>query len=302
MATLALSARPAWAFCRTTTCAVKSPPASCMRDPDTGCWATGIPLSWTEQCVSFAVNVAGSARLGLDYDAALAIVSEAFAHWPNATCSDGSPTIAFASRPGLTCDRVEYNPSGPNANAILFRDDMWTHDSSALALTTVAFNVRTGKILNADMEINATTDELRVADLPFVVTHESGHFAGLDHSPDPSTVMYFKYSGIPIANVTLTDDDVAAICDAYPPGRPVPLTCDYEPAKGYATDCGGDVQAACAVAPADVDVAGDRRSRWWAAALVLGAALALRGRRGRRGRRPEPAAQDSQSGKRARSP
>src|SRR3954465_16050935 len=102
---LLLAQPAAWAFCRTTTCAVKKPPASCIRDPDTGCWATGIPLTWTEQCVSFSVNVAGSSRLGLDYDAARMIVEEAFSHWPNASCSDGAPSIAFAHRPGLTCDR-----------------------------------------------------------------------------------------------------------------------------------------------------------------------------------------------------
>jgi hypothetical protein len=284
------------AFCRTTTCAVKKPPASCIRDPNTGCWATGIPLSWTEQCISFSVNVAGSARLALDYQAALAIVQQGFSRWPNASCSDGSPSIAFEHRGGLTCDRVEYNPSGPNANAVIFRDDSWgTHDPTALALTTVAFNVRTGRILNADMEINATTDELRVIDLPFVVTHEAGHFAGLDHSPDPGTVMYSRYSGVATADVQLTDDDVAAICDAYPPTRAAPV-CDFEPEKGYAPDCGGDVQAACAVAPAAApsDGAG---SGGWTAALVLGAVLTLRRRARGRGR----AGQDSHSGKRARS-
>src|SRR5438128_1786336 len=93
---LLVAERAAWAFCRTTTCAVKKPPASCIRDPDTGCWATGIPLTWTEQCVSFSVNVAGSSRLGLDYDAARMIVEEAFSHWPNARCSDGAPSIAFS--------------------------------------------------------------------------------------------------------------------------------------------------------------------------------------------------------------
>ncbi|HET6147295.1 MAG TPA: matrixin family metalloprotease [Polyangia bacterium] len=291
---LVLSGQRAFAFCRTTTCAVKKPPPSCMRDPDTGCWATGIPLSWNDQCISFSVNVAGSMRLGLDYDAARAIAEEAFSKWPAASCSDGAPSIAFAHRSGLTCDRVEYNPSGPNANAIIFRDDTWTHDASALALTTVAFNVRTGQILNADMEINTASDELRLIDLPFVITHEAGHFAGLDHSPDPSTVMYFRYSGVPPTDVQLSDDDVAAICDAYPQGRAVPA-CDFEPPKGYATDCGGDVQAACTVAPGAV--AGDRRSRWWAVALALGACLTLRWRARRRRR----VGQDSQSGKRARS-
>jgi hypothetical protein len=268
-----------------------------MRDLDTGCWVTGIPLAWTEQCLSFSVNVAGSARLGLDYDAALAIVEQAFSRWPTASCAAGSPSIAFSSLPGLTCDRVEYNPSGPNANAVIFRDDMWTHeDPSALALTTVAFNVRTGKILNADMEINSNSDQLGLADLPFVVTHEAGHFAGLDHSPNPAAVMYAKYSGVPTTYVNLTDDDIAGICDAYPPERSVSATCDFEPDKGYATDCGGDVQAACAVAPAAV-TAGAGRSAWWAAPLaLLSAGLALRWRARRR--RP---GQDSQTGKRARS-
>src|SRR4051794_2259154 len=56
---LALPARPAFAFCRTTTCAVLHPPDSCMRDMDTGCWLEGIPLFWQQQCLSYAVNTAG---------------------------------------------------------------------------------------------------------------------------------------------------------------------------------------------------------------------------------------------------
>jgi Matrixin len=292
---LALFERRASAFCRTTTCAVRKPPASCIRDPDTGCWLSGIPLTWKEPCVSYAVNVAASPRLGLDYDAALAIVTEAFSHWPRATCSDGFPSIAFASRPGLTCDRVEYNASGPNANAIIFRDDNWTHESTALALTTVAFNVRTGQILNADMEIN--TQLTAPADLPFVVTHESGHFAGLDHSPDFGAVMYFQYSGVVASTISLTDDDVAAICDAYPTSRVVPA-CDFEPPGGFATDCGGDVQAACNVAVLSASDS-DARARWIEPTVVLaaGAVYGWRGRLGRRRRRR----QESQAGRRPRS-
>jgi hypothetical protein len=282
---LAPPSRTAFAFCRTTTCAVKNPPASCMRDPQTGCWQEGIPLSWPQQCISYAVNTAGSPLLGLDYAAAAALVDGAFAHWPTVTCADGgSPSVAVMGRTGLTCDRVEYNPTGPNANAILFRDDNWTHDPTAYALTTVAFNTRTGQILDADMEIQ--TPSLTVGDIDFVVTHESGHFFGLDHSPNPSAVMYFQYDGGAVVP-QLSDDDIEAICTAYPTSRSAPA-CDFEPPKGYATDCGGDVIAACAIAPeplsAEVTSSPAGSSAGWfdgAAIGALGLSLGVRRRRRR---------------------
>jgi hypothetical protein len=290
---LALPAPAAMAYCRTTTCAIRNPPSSCTRDFNTGCWTSGIPLFWTQQCLSYAVNVAGSPRLGLDYTAALAVVESGFAHWPNASCSDGSPSLAFMSRPGLTCDRVEYNPTGPNANAILFRDSGWTHEATALALTTVAFNVKTGQILDADMEIN--TSAIAPIDLEFVVTHESGHFVGLDHSSEISAVMFFQYSGpsTPTGDAPLTSDDIQAICTAYPPTRDAPV-CSFEPDKGFATDCGGDVIAACAVAPASPSDGGNGIGI--GVAVTVGAVLAHRLRARRRRRR-----QASQDGSRPRS-
>jgi hypothetical protein len=281
---LALPVRPALAFCRTTTCAVAHPPDSCVRDMDTGCWLQGIPLFWQQQCISYAVNTSGSDLLGLDYAAAAAIVDGAFAHWPTATCSDGgSPSIALMGRTGLTCDRVEYNPTGPNANAILFRDQNWTHDPAAIALTTVAFSTKTGQIFDADMEIN--TPLITVGDLDFVVTHESGHFLGLDHSPDPTAVMFFQYGGGSVMP-QLSSDDVEAICTAYPTSRSTPA-CDFEPPKGYANDCGGDVVAACAVAPeplsAEVTSSPVPSSPRWLDGLAIGAlGLTLGVRRRRR--------------------
>jgi hypothetical protein len=280
---LALASSQALAFCRTTTCAVTKPPPECQRD-NNGCFVAGIPLAWEQQCLSFSVHATGSplvasAILNLPYDGAegaLAMVQRSFGLWPSATCSDNTfPSIAIMSLGPLQCDRREYNSSGPNANAILFRDADWSHDAQAIALTTVVFNSKTGKILDADMEINSGGfPQLSRFDLEYVFTHESGHFYGLDHSSDQNAIMYFMYSIGTAVDPALTPDDVAAICAAYPASRITPA-CNYEPEKGFATDCGGDVLASCAVIPPAPSTGGRNHGGGGRAGVV--AALALLG-------------------------
>jgi len=291
---VALAPAAAAAFCRTTTCALAKPPPECKERTADGCLAHGIPLSWKQGCVSYSVWHDGTSNLAtgpLDYQSTLDIVASAFAMWPTTTCSDGYPSIAAQSTVPLTCPNLEYNPSGPNANAVLFRDTEWPkdehHDPSQLALTTVTFNRRTGDILDADMEINTSAGDLTPDMLEYVITHEAGHFYGLDHSPDPNAVMYRSadFIGLITTNVVaLTPDDVDAICAAYPVSRPVPMVCDFEPAKGFAPDCGGNVIASCAVDPRP-----PASSRAWMAPLgtvtiVATIALALSARRQRKRR------------------
>src|SRR5207253_2466481 len=146
------------------------------------CYASGIPLFWRQRCLTFSVGAAGSPTLGLDYGAAESLVQAGFELWPNAYCGGTTPTIAIMNRGPLTCDRREFNATGPNANAVLFRDSGWRYDGSIIALTSVVFNSRTGEILGADMEINSGGYRLTPINLQYVVAHESGHFYGLDHS------------------------------------------------------------------------------------------------------------------------
>lgn len=238
----------ALAFCRTTTCAQNQPPPDCVRDSD-GCWAVGLPLYWEQECVSFSVSGRGSPLLGLDYPAAEELVQSAFNLWVNASCPDGPPSIAVSSRGPLSCERREFNRTGPNANAILFRDESWAADPAIIALTTVAYSPTTGKLLNADIEINSFTyDQLGLLELRFMVAHEAGHFFGLDHSPDPTGLMFYRDSFDGSTEPALGEDDLAGLCAIYPTAREVPA-CDFEPPRGFATDCGGNVTAACAVPP-----------------------------------------------------
>ncbi|HEY8943278.1 MAG TPA: matrixin family metalloprotease [Polyangiaceae bacterium] len=250
--------RSAPAYCRSTTCAAAEPPASCgagstRRDPVTGCLRRGIPLFWQERCVSFSVHHEGSPELLLDYSEAEAIVARAFAVWPGSNCGSSHPSITPVSLGPLECDQREFHERGPNANAVLFRGHDWPHDRRAIALTTVNFSPSTGQIFGADMEINAEDYPLTEASLVYVVTHEAGHFFGLDHSNDRSAVMYEDYA--PLTETTapveplLTPDDVAGICAIYPPDRAVSQVCSPEPELGFAVDCGGDVVGSCAVGP-----------------------------------------------------
>jgi hypothetical protein len=253
-------ARPAAAYCRTTTCAVTNPPAFCARDTVTQCHNFGAPLFWDDRCVAYSIYQSGSPKLGLGYDAAAQLVESAFAAWPTADCTPGFPNIAVINFGSVSCDRPEFNREGPNANAVIFQDLEWSHQPTQIGVTTVSFDIGTGRILGADIEVNTFGYTLTPLQAKFVVMHEAGHFFGLDHSPDPTAVMYSQYdfsAGEPM----LAPDDVAAICNAYPNLRFDPV-CEPQPHRGYAADCGGDVEGGCATELA-------RRTSGAASALVL---------------------------------
>ena len=302
----ALAPRQSGAFCRTTTCAATGdcapreclqdsstdrecasacPPARCLATDDNGCLTKGIPLFWTRRCLSFSLEATGSPVLGLGYADLLPVAQQAFGLWPQAACSGGPPAIAVTSLAPLTCDVIEQNRTGPNANGVIFQDQRWDYGTEIIGLTTVSFDGRTGEIIGADMQINTFIYgvEFTPEGLSYTIAHESGHFFGLAHSREAGSLMFFQSSAGITASPALTPDDVAGICAIYPPlpatSSSAPL-CDpdpragaFEPAGGFAPDCGGDVTAACAIPPgapgagaasiglaaASISVAGRRR-------------------------------------------
>ncbi|MGC4092839.1 MAG: matrixin family metalloprotease [Polyangiaceae bacterium] len=267
-------ARPA-AACQTTTCARSSAP-ECVRDSASLCFNAGQKVSWRQACISYSIQSRGLAKYGLDYAATEALVSRAFERWLSASCGGATPSISAIPIGPLECNELEYNPEGPNANALLFRDGDWAHEPNALGLTTVTFNKQSGQILDADMEINVGSSLLNDTTVEYVVTHEAGHFLGLDHSADPSALMYAQYTPQGRANAELGSDDVSSICAAYP-ARDAG-ECEFSPEKGFDSRCGGDVQGGCSFRPAVAD-----RGAHWLALAVLGGVC--HGRRRRASRR-----------------
>lgn len=279
---LLAAARDASAYCRSTTCT-----SDCARDDD-GCKTTGEPLFWASRCVGFSVQKDGTANLPLDE--VRPVLEAAFLAWTDLPCDTGAASIAFSAQADVACRVAEYNKDAPNANVLLFQDTKWSYKGvdNNLAKTTVTFDTDTGEILDADIEINfafneiTVTDDHIVYDLPSIVTHEVGHFIGLDHSPDGDATMFAAYEEGALTQRTLELDDIAAACAAYPPEREA--TCAPEPKNGLGDLCAADLieepgeEGGCAITargPA-------RGNGEVAVALLLAAALGA-ARRGRRG-------------------
>jgi uncharacterized protein (TIGR03382 family) len=132
------------------------------------------------------------------------------------------------------------------------------HDSPLIvAVTTVTYSVRTGQILDADMELNAAWPPLGTSlptsagyyftcgpvspicstlgqancvywDVQNTVTHEAGHFIGFAHNPDLNSTMYLQAPVGETSKRSLAPEDIQGVCDVYPTGKP-PLTCGTNP-------------------------------------------------------------------------
>jgi hypothetical protein len=162
------------------------------------------------------------------------------------------------------CAAHEYNQMLGNTNAIIFRDDVWPYmgADSTLALTTVTYNLDTGDIYDADIEVNSSSDTIVFTtgdtdvqfDLRSIATHEAGHFLGLSHSEEADATMNRAYEAGQTDLRDLEPDDVAAICATYPPGEILPADCDATPRHGFSSECSVNQEpmeesGCCSVAP-----------------------------------------------------
>ena len=279
----ALSAAPVEAFCRSTTCT-----GDCPRD-ENGCKTSGTPIAWAGLCVGFSIQK----DLTFDLPAAKvrAAIEDGFAAWSELDCGGGQASIAFSELADVACHRTEYSTTEPNANVILFQDAKWTYHgvNDTLAKTTVTFDHETGEILDADIEVNHAYNELTVADdnvvydLRSIMTHEIGHFIGLDHTPDTEATMYAGYDEGELKQRTLEVDDVDAACAVYPKGRRG--TCDPTPRNGFGRECAGANATSAGGAPEDAGGCTAARSRdAGGAAGLVGLALCVWMARRRRAR------------------
>jgi hypothetical protein len=249
------AAANASAFCRATTCDPSNPNDDCTTN-DQNCLTVGSPLSWPSSCITVSVQAAGAPKQNIDYQAAAASVTRAFGAWTNATCGGSPPSITVQVNGPITCDASEYNSDAGNANIVVFREDSWpyTGGQDALGLTRVRFDPATGDIWDSDIEVNAVDEPLSIGnavpgsvDLDSLLTHEAGHLLGLAHTLVSTATMFPGYKAGTIDLRTLAADDIAGICEIYPPTRHASSS-SCEPRHGYSDLCGAD-QPMMAIAP-----------------------------------------------------
>jgi hypothetical protein len=166
--------------------------------------STGVPIAWQHPCVTMHVFLGNPPPMlsGVDYFAASTVAAATWS-FPQIPGTDiRLTTIAeVESTAGVGYDK---------RNVIVFRQDTWCRDpapvndagvpepdcypANALAVTSIFKNVKTGEIVDADIEFNAvdyTWGDLvgqpleradNTTDFQNALTHEMGHVLGLDHN------------------------------------------------------------------------------------------------------------------------
>lgn len=219
------ASRPALAYCRTTACS--SDPDACPDGAGPTCAPitdTNPALNWPTPCVHYVVNEEGEPDQGITAEDVEQAVATAVETWSSADCMPDTPPIVGQFRGQVACGEPEFDcaDKSRNLNTVMFTSD-WPHNPSALALTTITANLKTGDILDADMELNSEFFDFTVAgsgtrgdaDLLSVVTHEMGHFLGLDHTPVSEATMFASYNPSTSDITNLDADDMEGICEIY---------------------------------------------------------------------------------------
>jgi len=153
-------------------------------------------------CVWIAPEAGGSRDLTLDVVSAT--LGKAIANWQGVTLDKGCSYLKITEDPPTAGEAVvDYK------NLVKFRSDKWCRPADpavmaaencfspdATAITSVYYRIDPeGMIIDADIEMNeinftfvvepttkAPRPNTKIADLENTLTHELGHFQGLDHS------------------------------------------------------------------------------------------------------------------------
>jgi hypothetical protein len=260
-------------------------------------------LWWGETNLAFAQNVVGNPTTGAS---AFNAVTTGFLTWQETMKQCGN--LSLTESPRSTSRKVGVDASGgPNTNLVLFRYstctkkvaasnpcwaagtcandyDCWDHSAALLGMTTLSYNTTSGRILDADIELDAADNVFTTVDLPVctaklsqtciaadvqnTVTHEIGHFLGLDHTDAARSTMNATASLGETSKRVIDPGTVAFVCAVY--------------AKGLATkDCVMDPIEQALGAPAVVTGCSSTGA-WggWVLVVVLVAALRKRVRLG----------------------
>lgn len=229
---------------------------------------TTICVVWNKRELTYRVDAAGSVKT--PGEAEFTAIDAAFSSWQvlSQTCSD----FTFVRGPRIDAPKVGRDTQ--DANVLTFRERhcrdvvplsdpclsdgscanavdaqgvpyaCWDHSDGTIGLTTLTFSTRTGLILDADIEFNASnylfttissppcdpgkeSPQCVAYDLQNTATHEIGHVVGFDHTDNPGSTMQ---PTAPLGETSKRIIDLGTadgFCSTYAAGQP-PLPCDEQ--------------------------------------------------------------------------
>jgi hypothetical protein len=228
---------------------------------------SGLPVAWKTPCITIHLFLGPPPVLERNefIDAGMKAVA-AWSH-PSLDCSD--------LQLSLLVENSETAPVGlDHKNVIVFRKENWCRETtyseddevtppecyppSALAVTSFFKNVKTGELVDADIEFNAVDyswgdviarPELgngNTADFQNALTHELGHMIGLDHNcytANDNQPRRNDHTGVPEVDCYNNPDLSSSISEATM--YPSIILSDTE-RRSLAAD---DIQGVCTIYP-----------------------------------------------------
>ncbi len=179
-----------------------------------------VPLFWSKIPIFYAIGKRGCKDIkdGSDKEA----IHRAFRTWSALDCT----RLKFKYEGLIEHPEIAYQEGQTNHNVIFWinDEDKWLYPTDVLAFTRLEYNRKTGEIYDADLAMNGAYFKWSTQhpvptgynSVLNTITHEIGHFLGLDHSEVPSATMYPNAKTGETQKEDLDPDDRLGICTIYP--------------------------------------------------------------------------------------